>query len=149
VNETSARYQTLFREVLAGMEPSASATARLRKLLPLIEERFANGATYRVIVEDLHAAGLAMSDGVFRVTLSRIRRHGRPATTNNPPMQTRTQMAVPRNDPLTQPLLSTGSKRIETPADLRAIRDMTIDLDALRAEGLTPDQPGRTDTTKK
>lgn len=149
MNETSARYQTLFREVLAGMEPSASATARLRKLLPLIEERFANGATYRVIVEDLNAAGLAMSDGVFRVTLSRIRRHGRPATTNKPPIQTRTEVAVPCNDPLTQPLLSTGSKRIETPADLRAIRDMTIDLDALRAEGLTPDHPDRTDTTKK
>jgi len=135
--------------VLAGMEPSASATARLRKLLPLIEERFANGATYRVIVEDLSAAGLALSDGVVRVTLSRIRRHGRPATTNKTPIQTRTEVAVPCNDPLTQPLLSTGSKRIETPADLRAIRDMTIDLDALRAEGLTPDHPGRTDSTKK
>ncbi|CAM5208349.1 hypothetical protein OURE66S_03594 [Oligella ureolytica] len=148
MNETSARYQTLFRQVLAGMEPSASATARLRKLLPLIEERFANGATYRVVVEDLNAAGLPMSDGVFRVTLSRIRRHGRPAT-NKTSIQARTEMVVPRNDPLTQPLLYTGSKRIETPADLRAIRDMTIDLDALRAEGLTPARPDRTDTTKK
>lgn len=125
-----------FQQFLSTAEPSASTAAKLRMLLPIIENRLLAGATYAAVVTDLNSAGLEISIGVFRSTLSRIRikngaRHqtAAPAPAPAPASTNSTQAASHR-----QPAALPPPKRIETPADLRQLRDEEIDLDALRQQ---------------
>lgn len=131
MDETRKHYQALFEQILATLEVSASTATKLRKLLPIIEERFGNGATYRLIVEDLNAAGMDISYGVFTVTLSRIRAGRRPAQKSKAPHS----VAVKQVE---------SASLVDSPTALRSIRDMTIDLDALREEGLAARRKSRT-----
>jgi len=131
MDETRKHYQALFEQILTTLEISASTATKLRKLLPIIEERFGNGATYRLIVEDLNAAGMSISYGVFTVTLSRIRAGRRSA-----------QKSKAARSPAVKQVESVSL--VDSPTALRSIRDMTIDLDALREEGLAARRKSRT-----
>ena len=120
-----------FQQFLSTAEPSASTAAKLRMLLPTIESRLSAGATYAAVVADLNSAGLEISIGVFRSTLSRIRiKNGARHLIAAPaPAQISTN-AISHGQPAALPL----PKRIETPADLRELRAEDIDLDALRQQ---------------
>ncbi|MGG4603704.1 hypothetical protein ACLPHM_02800 [Paenalcaligenes sp. Me131] len=121
-----------FQDFLSTAEPSASTAAKLRMLLPIIENRLLAGATYAAVVTDLNSAGLEISIGVFRSTLSRIRiKNGARHQTAAPaPASTNSTQAASHRQPAALP----PPKRIETPADLRQLRDEEIDLDALRQQ---------------
>lgn len=121
-----------FQDFLSTAEPSASTAAKLRMLLPIIENRLLAGATYAAVVTDLNSAGLEISIGVFRSTLSRIRiKNGARHQTAAPaPANTNSTQAASHRQPAALP----PPKRIETPADLRQLRDEEIDLDALRQQ---------------
>lgn len=121
-----------FQQFLSTAEPSASIAAKLRMLLPIIENRLLAGATYAAVVSDLNDAGLEVSIGVFRLTLSRIRtkNRNRHHAVETAPISTTATAPVSRR----QPAESQQPKRIETPADLRELRAEDIDLDALRQQ---------------
>ena len=121
-----------FQQILSTAEPSASIAAKLRMLLPIIENRFSAGATYAAVVADLNAAGLEVSIGVFRLTLNRIRTKNRNLHQSTAPASISTTATAPVSRK--QPAESQQPKRIETPADLRELRAEDIDLDALRQQ---------------
>lgn len=121
-----------FQQILSTAEPSASIAAKLRMLLPIIENRFSAGATYAAVVSDLNEAGLEISIGVFRSTLSRIRIKNAASHQDTAPASISTTATAPVSRK--QPAESQQPKRIETPADLRELRAEDIDLDALRQQ---------------
>ncbi|WP_336580089.1 hypothetical protein [Alcaligenes sp. CHO6] len=135
-----------FRRALAVADPRATVTARVRLLLPLIEQRLANGSSYAAVVDDLNAAGIPISHSFFSKALWRLRQSKKPHTsTTEVPILTKPSLGVPAppitsTTPVKAPVLRTEAVQgrpnaIESPADLRKYRDMNIDLDALREEG--------------
>ncbi|ARP54936.1 hypothetical protein AB6N01_10035 [Alcaligenes nematophilus] len=135
-----------FRRALADADPRATVTARVRLLLPIIEQRLANGSSYAAIVEDLNATGIEISQTVFANALWRLRQPKKPRTsTTAVPILTQPSHSVAAppitsTTPVQAPALRTEAVQgrpnaIDSPADLRRIHDMDIDLDALREEG--------------
>lgn len=130
-------YVEELRLLLAQGEPLAPKAAKLRPLLPRIVQRLAAGAPRKVIVEQLNRAGLDISLHDLAKQLQRYRKAQRegksninsnasaPATTSAASASYLTAEAAVRGQP----------NRIESPADLRKIRSMEVDLDALRREG--------------
>lgn len=129
-----------FRRALADADPRSTKTAHIRLLFPLIEQRLANGSSYAAVVEDLNKAGITVSQTIFSTVLWRIRREKESASEQVNPSALKPQpyvgVGAPARTPLPNSLAVQGRpSSIETPADLRMIHDMDIDLDALREEG--------------
>lgn len=129
-----------FRHALADADPRATVTARVRFLLPIIEQRLANGSSYAAIVEDLNAAGIPIPQTNFSTVLWRIRRTREISSAQvnapTPTPQPLVAAGVPAWTPAPDsPAVQGRPSSIESPADLRKFREMNIDLDALREEG--------------
>ena len=130
-----------YRAVLESLDPRLRQAAKLRALYPLIEPQVAAGVPHAAIMEDLAAAGLPVQRNTYITTLCRWRKARRLAAeeasqaTTTPAVEPDT---TPDPKPTAPPLdaIQGRPSRIQTPGDLRKIRDMRIDLDALRREGL-------------
>jgi len=129
-----------YRAALAELDPRISIAAQLRALFPLIEAELATGVPHAAVLDDLAAAGLSVQYSTYAITLYRWRKAQRSAATK-PASQPKPHAApatTPKAPPSTAPALDAIQGRprnIETPGDLRKIRDMRIDLEALRREG--------------
>ena len=127
-------YVEELRLLLAQGEPLAPKAAKLRPLLPRIVQRLAAGAPRKVIIEQLNRAGLDISLHDLAKQLQRYRKTQRESNSSANPAPT-----VPAGNTLhptpSQPSVRGQSNRIENPADLRRIRSMEVDLEALRREG--------------
>lgn len=128
-----------YRAVLESLDPRLRQAAKLRALYPLIEPQVAAGVPHAAIMEDLAAAGLPVRHNTYITTLRRWRRARRQAAEEASqavtiPAPGTTPPAKPSPPPLDA--IQGRPNRIQTPGDLRKIRDMRIDLDALRREGL-------------
>ena len=137
-------YVEELRLLLAHGEPLAPKAAKLRPLLPRIIQRLAAGAPRKVIVEQLNRAGLDLSLHDLAKQLQKYRKAQRAVISHSP------HSPHPPHPPLASTLANSAStfvpataqasvrgqpNRIENPADLRKIRSMEVDLDALRREG--------------
>ena len=137
-------YVEELRLLLGNGEPLAPKAAKLRPLLPRIIQRLAAGAPRKVIVEQLNRAGLEISLHDLAKQLQRYRKAQRAVISHSP------HSPHPPHPPLASTLANSAStfvpataqasvrgqpNRIENPADLRKIRSMEVDLDALRREG--------------
>ncbi|ROT46754.1 hypothetical protein [Pusillimonas sp. NJUB218] len=123
-------YVEELRLLLAQGEPFAPKAARLRPLLPRIVQRLAAGAPRKVIVEQLNRAGLDISLHDLAKQLYQHRKARRAGEVNT------VQPSPPGLPPAAPDAAVRGQpNRIENPADLRKIRSMEVDLDALRREG--------------
>ncbi|MEB2399602.1 MAG: hypothetical protein OZ927_08705 [Alcaligenaceae bacterium] len=129
-----------YRAALAELDPRISIAAQLRALFPLIEAELAAGVPHAAVLDDLAAAGLSVQYSTYAITLYRWRKAQRcaaakPAALPKPHAAPPTTAQV---QPTTAPALDAirgRPRNIETPGDLRKIRDMRIDLEALRREG--------------
>lgn len=128
-----------YRAALAELDPRISIAAQLRALFPLIEAELAAGVPHAAVLDDLAAAGLSVQYSTYAITLYRWRKAQRsaakPAALPKPHTAPTT---APKAPPATAPSLDSVQGRprnIQTPGDLRKIRDMRIDLEALRREG--------------
>ena len=119
-----------YRAVLSALDPRISLSAQLRALFPMIEAEFAAGVPHAAVLEDLAAAGLTVQRSTFAITLYRWRKAQRTAA--SPPSST----TKPASPPAALDAIQGRPRNIQTPGDLRKIRDMQIDLEALRREGL-------------
>lgn len=124
-----------YRAALAALDPRISIAAQLRALFPLIEAELAMGVPHAAVLDDLAAAGLSVQRSTYAITLYRWRKARRassgspaPAAKSSPSPAT---PAAPELD-----AIQGRPRNIQTPGDLRKIRDMQIDLEALRREGL-------------
>ena len=129
----------VYEQILSTIDPRVSKAAKLRALYPVIEQNINAGASLGMILDDLELLGLSMSYAVFQNALSRIRKKTKTSEPKNSdaplnPSVLPPAAAIP--SPVPAPAVTTPPKRIENPIDLRAIRDMAIDLNALREEGL-------------
>ncbi|WP_417251923.1 hypothetical protein [Castellaniella sp.] len=129
-----------YRAVLESLDPRLRQAAKLRALYPLIEPQVAAGVPHAAIMEDLAAAGLPVQRNTYITTLRRWRKARRLAAeeasqANTPAVEPDTTPATKATPPPLDAIQGRPS-RIQTPGDLRKIRDMRIDLDALRREGL-------------
>ncbi|MFT0548509.1 hypothetical protein ACMHYO_19505 [Allopusillimonas ginsengisoli] len=128
-------YVAEFQAALDRTDPRASLSARLRPLLPRIHERINAGSPYSAILDDLEGAGLVVKRRMLESALYRWRKARIVQATTSPapaPLRPTPTKALPSPD---VQAVTGRPDRIETPADLRKIRDMKIDLDALRREG--------------
>ncbi|MCZ4328499.1 hypothetical protein [Castellaniella denitrificans] len=124
---TESRSVARFRAVLAELDPRISLAARLRAIFPQLEELAASGLPMAAILSDLSAAGLDVQPDTLTKTLYRWRKRKRGAM----PVPAPANPAPPAPDRETPH----KTQRIETPGDLRNIRNMHVDLEALRREG--------------
>ena len=140
-------YVEELRLLLAHGEPLAPKAAKLRPLLPRIIQRLAAGAPRKVIVEQLNRAGLDLSLHDLAKQLQKYRKAQRAVISHSPHSP---HSPYPPHPPRASTLANSAStfvpataqasvrgqpNRIENPADLRKIRSMEVDLDALRREG--------------
>jgi hypothetical protein len=140
-------YVEELRLLLAHGEPLAPKAAKLRPLLPRIIQRLAAGAPRKVIVEQLNRAGLDLSLHDLAKQLQKYRKAQRAVISHSPHSP---NSPYPPHPPRASTLANSAStfvpataqasvrgqpNRIENPADLRKIRSMEVDLDALRREG--------------
>jgi len=143
-------YVEELRLLLAHGEPLAPKAAKLRPLLPRIIQRLAAGAPRKVIVEQLNRAGLDISLHDLAKQLQRYRKAQRAVISHSPHSPHSPHSLHPPHPPHALTLAKSAStfvpataqssvrgqpNRIESPADLRKIRSMEVDLDALRREG--------------
>jgi len=146
-------YVEELRLLLAHGEPLAPKAAKLRPLLPRIVQRLAAGAPRKVIVEQLNRAGLDLSLHDLAKQLQRYRKAQRAVISHShhsPHSPHSPHSLHPPHPPRASTLANSAStfvpataqasvrgqpNRIENPADLRKIRSMEVDLDALRREG--------------
>jgi len=128
-------YVEELRLLLAHGEPLAPKAAKLRPLLPRIIQRLAAGAPRKVIVEQLNRAGLDLSLHDLAKQLQRYRKAQRAG--NSHLSHASTQAGSPSTfvQGAAHASVRGQPNRIENPADLRKIRSMEVDLDALRREG--------------
>ncbi|TEA74171.1 hypothetical protein [Allopusillimonas ginsengisoli] len=135
---------TRYRTVLAALDPRISLSAQLRALFPLIEVEMAAGVPHAAVLDDLAAAGLTVQRSTFAITLYRWRKAQRSATrkrlnaaasVDDMPSQP-THASNPHPPSPTPDAIQGRPRSIQTPGDLRKIRDMRVDLEALRREGL-------------
>ncbi len=143
-----------YRAALAELDPRISIAARLRALFPLIEAELAAGVPHTAVLDDLAAAGLAVQHSTYAITLYRWRKAQRPAAAKPAalPKPHASPATAPKALPTTAPALDAIQDRprnIQTPGDLRKIRDMRVDLDALRREGLANRNPSSDSTPTK
>ncbi|CAM4225763.1 hypothetical protein [Bordetella muralis] len=124
-----------YRAALAALDPRISIAAQLRALFPLIEVELATGVPHAAVLDDLAAAGLAVQHSTYAITLYRWRKAQRRAVRPSTPT-TKSSSPVPALD-----AIQGRPRDIQTPGDLRKIRDMRIDLEALRREGLANRTP--------
>lgn len=130
-----------YRAVLESLDPRLRQAAKLRALYPLIEPQVAAGVPHAAIMEDLAAAGLPVRHNTYITTLRRWRKARRLAAeevsqaATTPTVEPDTT-PVAKSTPPPLDAIQGRPSRIQTPGDLRKIRDMRIDLDALRREGL-------------
>lgn len=132
-----------YRAVLDRLDPRLRIAAKLRALFPMIETQVAAGVPHAAIMEDLAQAGLAVRPTTYITTLRRWRKAKRPQTapavpvTAPTPTAHRTAPDTPRTTPAPPPVDAIQGRPhgIETPSDLRQIRHMRVDLEALRREG--------------
>lgn len=123
-------YVQELRLLLAQCEPLAPKAARLRPLLPRIIQRLGAGAPRKVIIEQLNRAGLAITLHDLAKQLQRYRKAQRAGNVNTtPPIHSGSSLST------LDAAARAQSSRIESPADLRKLRHMEVDLDALRREG--------------
>lgn len=127
-------YVEELRLLLAQGEPLAPKAAKLRPLLPRIVQRLAAGAPRKVIVEQLNRAGLDISLHDLAKQLQRYRKAQRESNSSANPAPIGSAGNTLHPTP-SQPSVRGQPNRIENPADLRRIRSMEVDLDALRREG--------------
>lgn len=133
-----------YRAVLDTLDPRLRIAAKLRALFPMIETQLAAGVPHAAIMEDLAQAGLAVRSSTYITTLRRWRKANRPQAAPAVPVPPPTPMAhctapdTPRATPSPPPVDAIQGRPhgIETPSDLRQIRNMRVDLEALRREGL-------------
>jgi len=153
MNETPpvARY----RAALAALDPRISMAAQLRALFPLIEAELAMGVPHLAVLDDLAAAGLTVQRRTFAITLYRWRKARRTVS------RKQWHAAYQSEDVTVEPVRATAPtpqapaldaiqgrpRNIQTPGDLRKIRDMRIDLDALRREGIANRNQSSENTT--
>ena len=143
-------YVEELRLLLAHGEPLAPKAAKLRPLLPRIIQRLAAGAPRKVIVEQLNRAGLDLSLHDLAKQLQRYRKAQRAVISHSHHSPNSPHPPHPPHPPHASTLAKSAStfaqgaahasvrgqpNRIESPADLRKIRSMEVDLDALRREG--------------
>jgi len=134
-------YVEELRLLLAHGEPLAPKAAKLRPLLPRIIQRLAAGAPRKVIVEQLNRAGLDLSLHDLAKQLQKYRKAQRAVISHSPhsphPPHASTLAGSPSTfaQATSQSSVRGQPNRIENPADLRKIRSMEVDLDALRREG--------------
>lgn len=129
-----------YRAALAELDPRISIAAQLRALFPLIEAELAAGVPHAAVLDDLAAAGLSVQYSTYAITLYRWRKAQRSAAAKPAalPQPHAAPTTAPKTPPATAPALDAIQGRpsnIQTPGDLRKIRDMRIDLEALRREG--------------
>lgn len=134
------KYVAEFRAQIDDTDHRASTSARLRPLLPRIQERISAGSPYQAILDDLEEAGLTVSYRTLKESLFRWRKaqqkgHSNPATPTSTLRSNRVPAPLTAAAPIEAEAVQGRPARIETPGDLRKIRDMDIDLDALRREG--------------
>ncbi|PND29957.1 hypothetical protein C1I89_32015 [Achromobacter pulmonis] len=129
-----------YRAALAELDPRISIAAQLRALFPLIEAELAAGVPHAAVLDDLAAAGLSVQYSTYAITLYRWRKALRSAAAK--PAAQPQPHAVPTTAPKTPAATDSAldaiqgrPRNIQTPGDLRKIRDMRIDLEALRREG--------------
>lgn len=146
-----------YRAVLDALDPRLRLAAKLRALFPLIEPQVAAGVPHAAIMDDLAEAGLPVVRNTYITALRRWRRANRLAAAEKAQTQDRAtpqpvQPASPAAiDPPAPPPLDAiqgRPNRIQTPGDLRKIRNMRIDLEALRREGLANRATATDDTPK-
>ena len=118
------------RAALSALDPRISLAAQLRALFPMIEAELAAGVPHAAVLDDLAAAGLTVQRSTYAITLYRWRKAQRTAA--SPPTST----VKPSPPPPALDAIQGRPRNIQTPGDLRKIRDMQIDLEALRREGL-------------
>ena len=129
-----------YSAALAEQDPRISIAAQLRALFHLIEAELAAGVPHAAVLDDLAAAGLSVQYSTYAITLYRWRKALRSAAAK-PAALPKPHAALPTTaqvQPTTAPALDAirgRPRNIETPGDLRKIRDMRIDLEALRREG--------------
>lgn len=129
-----------YRSVLSGLHNDIPQSKKIRALMPILEKNIKNGIPRKNILEDLAKAGLKISPTNFRIYIYRWRKrlsaNQSQAVTKQPVFNTQTPVTKQsKPDFKTSTNFVKGRPgRIETPADLRKIRDMEIDLDALRLE---------------
>lgn len=125
-----------YEQILSHLNDRISTAAKLRALYPVIEKDIADGASLGMILDDLKSLGLNLNYAVLQNALARIRKQNK--TENASPLLA-TPAPITSVEPTERtsiPGVSTTPRRIESPADLRAVRNMQIDLNALREEGL-------------
>lgn len=134
---------TRYRAALATLDPRISIAAQLRALFPLIEAELAAGVPHAAVLDDLAAAGLTVQRSTYAITLYRWRKAqrlqaGQPRASDKAPSNDTKQHTAPSksNPPQALDAIQGRPRNIQTPGDLRKIRDMRIDLEALRREGL-------------
>ncbi|MGO3743925.1 MAG: hypothetical protein ACTJG9_00905 [Alcaligenes aquatilis] len=134
-----------YRAALAALDPRISIAAQLRALFPLIEAELAGGVPHAAVLDDLAAAGLSVQRSTYAITLYRWRKAQRsvPGIPTKPPAHTAQASSPP---PPELDAIQGRPRNIKTPGDLRKIRDMQIDLEALRREGLA-NRAASADTT--
>jgi hypothetical protein len=134
-------YVEELRLLLAHGEPLAPKAAKLRPLLPRIIQRLAAGAPRKVIVEQLNRAGLDLSLHDLAKQLQRYRKAQRAGNSHLSHAPHPPHASTLAGNPSTfaqgaaHASVRGQPNRIESPADLRKIRSMEVDLDALRREG--------------
>ncbi|MGS1116509.1 hypothetical protein [Castellaniella sp. UC4442_H9] len=132
-----------YRAVLDTLDPRLRLAAKLRALFPLIEPQVAAGVPHAAIMDDLAKAGLPVVRNTYITALRRWRRAKRLAAAEKaqdqdtpPPVQPASPTALDPPAPPPLDAIQGRPNRIQTPGDLRKIRNMRIDLEALRREGL-------------
>ena len=130
-----------YRAALAELDPRISIAARLRALFSLIEAELAAGVPHAAVLDDLAAAGLTVQQSTYAITLYRWRKAQRaaaagPAAKPKPPATPTTTPSAPSATAGTLDAIQGRPSNIQTPGDLRKIRDMRVDLEALRREGV-------------
>lgn len=135
-----------YRAALAAVDPRISIAAQLRALFPLIETELAAGVPHTAVLDDLAAAGLTVQRSTYSITLYRWRKSQRTATRTPASTAKASSPPIPALD-----AIQGRPRNIQTPGDLRKIRDMQIDLEALRREGLVnrAQSPGNTSSKKE
>jgi hypothetical protein len=140
-------YVEELRLLLAHGDPLAPKAAKLRPLLPRIIQRLAAGAPRKVIVEQLNRAGLNLSLHDLAKQLQKFRKaqravishshhsHHSPHSPHPPHASTLAGSPSTFVQGAAHASVRGQPNRIENPADLRKIRSMEVDLDALRREG--------------
>lgn len=122
---------TQFRAVLAELDPRICDAARLRAIFPQLEDLAATGVPMAAILDDLKAAGLDVRPRALESALYRWRKKKRAAI----PAPVHPAPSDPTPSPSPDRKATHKTQRIETPGDLRNIRNMHVDLEALRREG--------------